>query len=949
MNKLLLSIILLVCVLVTAECGAAAITWTDTLNGSVTPNNDDESWTEVVADSGTITVIDISADTGPVWSPDKHAFQLYGPATSGQASFETEEAFSFNGFTFFFGGRFNATSIDDHYAMYLYDGVDYKVIRIDENTICDYTSNCLTFDSTQYHRYWGYTNSTTDGRLYIDNSSTYISLTVDVGDYGSDLQQIGVKDNNHASPMRWDMDFYCFYSGGANLTPEWDNYPAEPSEPTEIEVIPYLSNESFTMIGRDNVSFYFTTNVSATLKYNETNTDYNNMTVFNSTGGTTHRLDIINMTDSYSHDFYISGGVNDVNYHYRVYIDNLTGYTEIGSITFTESDGVNRVRKPYIVNITNISFTNNKGFSILDSSNIEEPFDVISNGTDWINVLFLVDADANTNTIYTLYQRTPERIKDHCNLTNFTAELSTNIPTTQPAAGYDSKANESISEYNAWEIFNTHGKFAYGNFTGVPVYQEEYGHIAHLRDHGRLDQTNDPYYIFQHNTVNNVVTTLDFDGAVMKRFNGTSNTGGGWGQSVSYYWDTMMIEQNLYDGGGNTGVVWSWVQGDDDGLKYSDGYWINDSGTITFTAAYGAHVKKVTTEEWFSARAGNDETENATFITVWNSTDTDRYKIDVYDCTGDDGFGIAYDASGLLLNETIKVRYLERFGDENYTYARNEWMDINNPLTYVKSSLSTTPGYTVSGTIYGANGLGEGQVTITLGSDSTTTSSGGLYSFTSISPDTYTLTASKPGLQDVSTTIIVSGDTNQDLTMALATSPGGGGQQSSDLGLPFNISGPISRLDGLFTPLQVSPDLGKINLFWYCIMGFGLFMFADGTAFHFDKSRNNPVIKLKYHISAPLSLILIFIGLLYTGMINWNSEFFIRVFDWPAFTSITQPAMLGTVILLLGILAFIDGLTFYLDKSRKSTFLKIKYQVLIAAGLGLGILGAVISNLLIFS
>ena len=341
---------------------------------------------------------------------------------------------------------------------------------------------------------------------------------------------------------------------------------------------------------------------------------------------------------------------------------------------------------------------------------------------------------------------------------------------------------------------------------------------------------------------------------------------------------------------------------------------------------------------------------------------------------------------------------------------------------------ATTTGYTVSGTIYGAAGLGEGQVLVTLGSDSTTTSPCGSYSFTSIPTGTYTLTASKPGLQDVSTTITVSSDTTQDLTMALAVSPGGGGQQSSDWVLPFNISTPISRLDGLFTPLQVPSDPGKINLFWYCILGFGAFMFVDGTAFHFDKSRNNPVIKLKYRISAPLSLtlvflgllyiglinwnstffintldwlhissitqpaifgtgilllgvfvfidgttfhfdksrnnpviklkyrisaplslILIFIGLLYTGMINWNSVFFIRVFDWPALSSITGAAMLGTVILLLGILAFIDGLAFCFDKSRKSTLLKIKYQVLIAAGLGLGILGAVISKLLIFS
>ena len=165
--------------------------------------------------------------------------------------------------------------------------------------------------------------------------------------------------------------------------------------------------------------------------------------------------------------------------------------------------------------------------------------------------------------------------------------------------------------------------------------------------------------------------------------------------------------------------------------------------------------------------------------------------------------------------------------------------------------------------------------------------------------------------------------------MTIAESSDGGGQQSSDWGVEFNISGPISRLDGLFSPLQTPYDPAKYTLFWYCIIGLGVFMLVDGTAFRFDESRNDPIIKLKYHISAPLSLILVFIGLVSVGIIHWN--------------------LLGIGILLLGVLAFIDGLAFCVDKSRKSTFLKIKYQVLITAGLGLGILGAAISKLIIFS
>ena len=315
-------------------------------------------------------------------------------------------------------------------------------------------------------------------------------------------------------------------------------------------------------------------------------------------------------------------------------------------------------------------------------------------------------------------------------------------------------------------------------------------------------------------------------------------------------------------------------------------------------------------------------------------------------------------------NVTVPVAYEYRYlGSPGVKVVSNT---SYQPETNIIESILLIPApvYTVSGTIYGANGLGEGQVTVTLGSDSTTTSPSGAYSFTGVYAGTYTLTASKPGLQDATTTITVSSDTTQDLTMARAVSPGGGGQESSDWGLPFNISGSISRLDGLFAPLQVPSDPGKINLFWYFILGFGAFMFIDGTAFRFDKSRNSPVIKMKYRISAPLSFVLMFLGLLYLGFINWNSTFFITTFDWLAlsFISAISPilgvssplgavgyVLVGTGILVLGVLFFIDGVAFCVDKSRENTFLKIKYQVLIAAGLGLGVLGAVVSGLVIFS
>ena len=206
------------------------------------------------------------------------------------------------------------------------------------------------------------------------------------------------------------------------------------------------------------------------------------------------------------------------------------------------------------------------------------------------------------------------------------------------------------------------------------------------------------------------------------------------------------------------------------------------------------------------------------------------------------------------------------YGTYNYQAFAN-----NISSDYRILNFSSAPaGYSVNGTIYGATGLGEGQVTVTLGSDSTTTSSGGAYSFSNIAAGTYTLTASKPGLQDASITINVSGDTTQYLTMSWPDESGGGGQQSSDWGVEFNISGPISRLDGLVTSLQVPPDPHRLIYF-----GLGLF--------------------------------------------------------------------------LIGVFAFVDGLAFCVDKSRVKTFLKVKYQVLIVAGLGLGVLGAAISKLIIVS
>lgn len=103
-----------------------------------------------------------------------------------------------------------------------------------------------------------------------------------------------------------------------------------------------------------------------------------------------------------------------------------------------------------------------------------------------------------------------------------------------------------------------------------------------------------------------------------------------------------------------------------------------------------------------------------------------------------------------------------------------------------------------------------------------------------------------------------------------AESPGGGGQQSSDWGLGFNISGPISRLDGLATSLQVPPDPHRIIYFGLCLFLVGVFM-------------------------------------------------------------------------------FVDGLSFCVDKSRVKTFTKVKYQILIITGMGMGVLGAAISRLIVFS
>ena len=207
------------------------------------------------------------------------------------------------------------------------------------------------------------------------------------------------------------------------------------------------------------------------------------------------------------------------------------------------------------------------------------------------------------------------------------------------------------------------------------------------------------------------------------------------------------------------------------------------------------------------------------------------------------------------------------YGTYNYQAFAN---NISSDYRILNFSSAPT-GYSVGGTIFGAAGLGEGQVIVSLGSDSTTTSSSGSYSFTGVLAGTYTLTASKSGLQDASTTITVSGDTTQDLTMTIAESPGGGGQQSSDWGIEFNISGPISRLDGLATSLK-------------------------------DPTGPDPHIQ----------------------------------------------TIFGIGILCIGVFIFVDGLAFHIDKSRKKTFTKLNYKILITAGLGLGILGAAISKLIIF-
>lgn len=264
------------------------------------------------------------------------------------------------------------------------------------------------------------------------------------------------------------------------------------------------------------------------------------------------------------------------------------------------------------------------------------------------------------------------------------------------------------------------------------------------------------------------------------------------------------------------------------------------------------------------------------------------------------------------------------YGTYSYQAFANNISSDSRTLIY-----STAPtGYTVSGTIYGANGLGEGQVIVTLGSDSTTTTSSGSYSFSGVSAGTYTLSASKSGLQDTSTTITVSGDTTQDLSMVLAESSSGGGQQSSDWDTDFNISGPISRIDGLLSPLQAQPDQAKINMFWYCIIGLGALFLIDGTATKLDRSRKS-LIKLKSTSSILVGLGMVLLGAGYIGTM--------------------QQDQLGIGILLLGVVAFIDGLSFYVDKSRKTTFLKIKYQVLIISGLGFCVLGAAISKLITFS
>lgn len=267
-----------------------------------------------------------------------------------------------------------------------------------------------------------------------------------------------------------------------------------------------------------------------------------------------------------------------------------------------------------------------------------------------------------------------------------------------------------------------------------------------------------------------------------------------------------------------------------------------------------------------------DADEELANLSYNGSTPTSAKNVDIYADDNDLSYTV------IQANASTNTKY--GVSGNTYEYGRLRLTTTNASVTPVIYNISAEKsdigdsapdtGHSVSGTIYGANGLGEGQVTVTLSSDSTTTSSSGAYSFTGVSAGTYTLTASKPGLQDASTTIIVSGDTTQDLTMALAESPDGGGQGSSGWGLPFNISGPISRLDGLAASSLVPQDPLRV-------IYFGLSLFC------------------------------------------------------------------------LGVFMFVDGLSFYIDKSRQKTFTKLKYQILIIAGMGLGVLGAAISKLIIFS
>jgi len=452
-------------------------------------------------------------------------------------------------------------------------------------------------------------------------------------------------------------------------------------------------------------------------------------------------------------------------------------------------------------------------------------------------------------------------------------------------------------------------------------------------------------------------------------YHATPNTGGGGGGAVTRY------EGNKNGGDGGSGIVIISYNERGTWVSWSSEEHLVDSLHYNVTSPYNHTIESdgnITSNRSITASDDTNDTAQSTGISYLtlnvynNSAKTVRNftfygnNLDWYQVENITGSYNMMNSTGII--QTVS--------DGNFTTnltAGNYWI----------VAAATTTSYTVSGTIYGAAGLGEGQVTVTLGSDSTTTSSSGAYSFSSVSTGTYTLTVSKPGLQDASTTITVSGDTTQDLTMTLAVSPAGGGQQSSDW-LPFNISGPISRIDGLFTSHQAPSDPGKTLLFWSCIFGFGLFMFIDGTTFHFDESRNNPVIKLKYVISAPISMIIMFLGLLYLGMIQWKSVFFIQTFDWLVKSSFSVVSsimgvvshlrsnvsiplgmasplwsnvsiLLGEGILLLGILVLMDGLAFCVDKSRENTFLKIKYQVLITAGIGLSVLGATISQLIIFS